>query len=87
MLLVDGVWSLWGEWSNCSFVMCGVGNRTRSRSCDSPPPSVGGKNCEGEPEGSEGCDDLVCSSDECKDFCMKVIDIPKISSQKSLLRK
>lgn len=61
---VDGVWSAWSEWSNCKLVQCGVGNRTRSRSCDSPPPSGGGKDCEGEPEGSEGCDTLVCSSEE-----------------------
>lgn len=48
------------------------------RLCDFFLLLVGGKNCEGELEGSEGCDDLVCLLDECKDFCMKVIDILKI---------
>merc|ERR1719369_436874 len=39
---VDGNWSKWGPWSACS-----NGGRTRTRRCDNPPPSGGGKNCPG----------------------------------------
>lgn len=60
---------MWSEWSNCIPVQCGVGNRTRSRSCDSPPPSSGGKHCEGYPGESEECNTITCLSNECKKFC------------------
>lgn len=35
---VDGVWSAWGEWAECS-QSCGVGVAQRSRKCLPPPPS------------------------------------------------
>nr|XP_034318248.1 ectin isoform X2 [Crassostrea gigas] len=60
----NGVWSAWSEWSNCIPVQCGVGNRTRSRSCDSPPPSSGGKQCEGYPGESEECNTIACLLNE-----------------------
>ncbi|XP_046560199.1 coadhesin-like isoform X2 [Haliotis rubra] len=42
----DGGWSLWGSWSKCA-VTCGQGTRQRTRSCDSPRPLYGGKDCVG----------------------------------------
>lgn len=39
---VDGVWGAWTPWSSCSST-CGAGLRQRTRKCDSPPPSNGGK--------------------------------------------
>lgn len=89
MLLVDGVWSAWSVWSNCTLVQCGVGNKTRTRSCDSPSPSEGGKTCEGDPAESETCDTIVCSSDECKNFKMKIVvmEIPINICAKILIKK
>ena len=42
----DGSWGSWGAWSQCS-ESCGEGNQTRLRSCDDPPPILGGKDCVG----------------------------------------
>ncbi|KAK7454681.1 hypothetical protein BaRGS_00039564, partial [Batillaria attramentaria] len=41
---VDGGWSCWTDWGPCS-VTCGEGTRTRTRTCDNPPPSNGGADC------------------------------------------
>lgn len=55
----DGNWSNWVEWSDCS-KSCGNGTKTRTRSCDWPPPSNGGKLCSG-----LGVDKMVCSRRPC----------------------
>jgi len=41
-----GAWARWDTWSSCS-VSCGSGTKFRSRTriCDSPPPSNGGDDC------------------------------------------
>ncbi|KAL5963271.1 Hemicentin-1 [Taenia solium] len=54
---VDGVWGSWSPWSACSST-CGAGLRHRSRKCDSPPPSNGGKPCPGEAMEDVLCEDL-----------------------------
>lgn len=43
---VDGNWSEWSVWEECSRT-CGQGNRTRVRTCSDPPAQYGGRPCEG----------------------------------------
>ncbi|VDI13303.1 heparan sulfate proteoglycan 2 (perlecan) [Mytilus galloprovincialis] len=42
---VNGAWSAWSD-NTCS-VTCGVGTKSRSRSCSNPHPQYGGNNCIG----------------------------------------
>jgi len=43
---VSGRWSPWSRWGFCSKT-CGVGSRSRSRSCTEPEPQFGGEECSG----------------------------------------
>ncbi|PIK54344.1 putative semaphorin-5A isoform X2, partial [Apostichopus japonicus] len=58
---VDGRWSCWSDWSECS-VTCGMGVRTRERLCNSPIPQNGGADCDG-PTIEEG----QCDAGECEE--------------------
>ncbi|XP_046985732.1 hemicentin-1-like [Schistocerca americana] len=51
---VDGGWSEWGAWSQCS-ATCGLGNKQRFRTCTSPMPANGGAFCSGENLQVEKC--------------------------------
>ncbi|XP_027054273.1 mucin-like protein [Pocillopora damicornis] len=57
----DGGYSNWGAWSQCSET-CGKGSHTRTRTCTSPPPSAGGKDCSslGSDKETEECDAGGC---------------------------
>ncbi|XP_077634623.1 A disintegrin and metalloproteinase with thrombospondin motifs 14, partial [Crocuta crocuta] len=55
----DGGWSSWTKFGSCSR-SCGGGVRSRSRSCDSPPPAYGGRLCSGPMFQYQ-----VCNSEEC----------------------
>lgn len=52
--LVHGGWSMWGPWSECS-VTCDTGVVTRTRTCDSPRPLFGGRECEGSAIDTRDC--------------------------------
>ncbi|EDV24297.1 uncharacterized protein TRIADDRAFT_26287 [Trichoplax adhaerens] len=56
---VDGQWSKWSRWTKCS-ASCGFGVRQRSRSCTSPPPSNGGKECAGSSLQNKRCFLSLC---------------------------
>ena len=51
---VDGEWSEWGAWSPCTG-SCGAATRTRTRSCDDPPPTSKGKFCVGRSNQTMAC--------------------------------
>ncbi|KAI8490945.1 hypothetical protein Bbelb_313640 [Branchiostoma belcheri] len=60
---VDGGWSDWGPWSDCS-VTCGVGTETRDRTCTNPAPENGGADCDGSAQETQACDTGVsCAVD------------------------
>lgn len=60
---IDGGWSDWQPWSNCT-TPCGIGDRFRIRGCHDPPPSNGGKPCVGDPFEREDCLGTNCSRAE-----------------------
>ncbi|KAH9494396.1 Netrin receptor unc5b [Bulinus truncatus] len=60
-VFVNGGWSVWSEWSDCS-ATCGKGKQRRSRTCTEPSPYYGGLPCEGEQQQSVTC------SNPCPEF-------------------
>ncbi|CAG2188223.1 THBS2S [Mytilus edulis] len=56
---VSGNWSEWSVWSSCS-ISCGLGHISRWRECNSPIPSVGGKDCIGQDYGWLWCKIAGC---------------------------
>ena len=58
---VDGDWSEFGDWSDCS-MQCGGGSLTRRRTCSDPVPANGGADCEGDAEETQTCNTHPCPS-------------------------
>ena len=56
---VNGEWGDWSAWSSCS-TSCGGGTKMRSRDCDNPAPSHGGKACLGESTENNTCANTSC---------------------------
>ena len=56
---VDGGWSNYGSWSQCS-APCEGGTQSRARFCTNPAPAYGGANCQGQNTESQICNTQVC---------------------------
>ena len=56
---VDGGWSGFEAWSQCS-AECGGGSQTRSRFCSNPAPAFGGAVCDGNAQESRECNTQPC---------------------------
>lgn len=65
--LVDGNWSEWSLWEECSR-NCGQGNRTRIRTCSDPPAQHGGRTCEGKAVEVIMCSLRPCPGEQPKRF-------------------
>ena len=67
--ITDGNWGEWSEWSTCS-VKCGIGERKRTRQCDSPRTQGEGKYCSHDGSRSneiKGCySEFSCQNDKGK---------------------
>ncbi|XP_063682344.1 A disintegrin and metalloproteinase with thrombospondin motifs adt-1-like [Bolinopsis microptera] len=59
---VDGGWSEFGSWFNCS-ESCGGGSQNRSRTCTNPIPAYKGRNCVGTATQIKTCNNRPCSID------------------------
>ena len=58
-ILVDGNWSPWSIFGQCT-KSCGGGVKHRIRKCDNPAPANGGKNCQGPSKQSLECNTFPC---------------------------
>ena len=58
---VNGGWSTWSAWGSCS-VTCGMGTRSRTRSCTNPTPSNGGASCSGISSQTQICNRNSCQT-------------------------
>ncbi|XP_061173323.1 SCO-spondin-like [Saccostrea echinata] len=59
---VNGGWSKWSSFSNCS-TSCGRGTMTRTRTCSNPSPAHNGADCVGHSTESHACNDHLCPVD------------------------
>lgn len=56
---VDGGWSEWEPWSECS-ARCGLGTKATKRTCIAFEPDASGADCEGEDSKTEACEGKEC---------------------------
>ena len=56
---VDGQWSEWKPWTECTR-SCGGGIQTRARACNNPSPAHGGSDCVGRADGARPCNSDLC---------------------------
>lgn len=60
---VDGGWSAWGPWQQCSRT-CGGGVEFSHRECTDPVPQNGGKYCEGQRVQYQSCNTQPCDNND-----------------------
>uniref|UniRef100_A0A673C020 ADAM metallopeptidase with thrombospondin type 1 motif, 15b n=1 Tax=Sphaeramia orbicularis TaxID=375764 RepID=A0A673C020_9TELE len=66
-MVVDGGWSSWGPWQQCSRT-CGGGVEFSYRECTDPVPQNGGKYCEGQRVQYQSCNTQPCDDNSGKSF-------------------
>uniref|UniRef100_A0A6Q2ZL87 Peptidase M12B domain-containing protein n=1 Tax=Esox lucius TaxID=8010 RepID=A0A6Q2ZL87_ESOLU len=66
-VVVDGSWSTWGPWQQCSRT-CGGGVEFSHRECTDPVPQHGGKYCEGQRVRYQSCNTQLCEDNNGKSF-------------------
>ncbi|KAK0079336.1 hypothetical protein PV326_008800, partial [Microctonus aethiopoides] len=59
---IDGGWSRWSAWSICGSDC----THTRTRTCDEPTPSHGGRHCQGRDTSVANCTGGMCNVDRAK---------------------
>ena len=59
IFLVDGKYGSWSDWTSCTKT-CGGGAQRRTRECNNPAPSGGGKDCVGPNVETQGCANDFC---------------------------
>ena len=67
--LVNGTWGDWSEYGECTKT-CGSGEKSRTRQCDSPPPSHGGLDCDG-----SNAEKTTCNTQACPGKRYKILNI------------
>ena len=77
---------MWSNYSSCS-VSCGGGVQFRKRSCDSPPPKYGGKDCDGPSQENRSCREIECPGSLGIIFLEAIRYILSFLSSKELKRK
>ncbi|XP_078696338.1 cartilage intermediate layer protein 1-like isoform X2 [Branchiostoma floridae x Branchiostoma belcheri] len=73
IVVVDGNWATWLSWGSCG-VSCGGGVQTRTRTCDNPPPTIGGADCVGHPSQTRPCNEWQCPD------CMRICAVGSLNA-------
>jgi hypothetical protein len=55
---INGRYGEWSEWGSCS-ANCGTGTAERTRECNNPTPSSGGRNCIGPDKETKICEETI----------------------------
>ena len=79
-VVVNGGWSSWLEWSECS-VSCEGGTKTRDRTCDNPAPDTGGAPCAGSNTETTNCNNKACPGN-----LLKVITVSRWNYISSVIK-
>ena len=65
---VDGGWSSYGDWSECS-AECDGGFQARTRHCNNPVPKGGGADCVGKDLETQACNTQQCTGNFLTNLC------------------
>merc|ERR1712025_1162355 len=57
---IDGNWSPFSNWTQCTASCGGYGKQQRNRTCNAPPKQFGGKDCNGTAIEEQKCNEQDC---------------------------